>query len=129
MGEAALDELNCSFEGCPGCDEQMKVIGHQDEFVEEIGFALIREQRFEEQSSPGLGAKECAALPGFGRDEVGLSVVGGVLACGFQNLPSGAEAPFTPILCGTAKAVPFQNVPLTWEGNHLSDCQSRALWA
>ena len=93
MGEAALDELDRSLQGGLWSDQQMEVLGHQDEFVQEIGFALIRQEGFEEKARPGLSAEERAPLPCFGRDEVGLSVVGGMLACGFQNLPSGAKAP------------------------------------
>jgi hypothetical protein len=87
----------------------MEMIRHEDEFVQKIRVALIGEQRFEKQARPGLGAKQSAAFPRFGRDEVGLSVVGGVLARGFQNLPSGAKALCLACLYGTAEAVPFQN--------------------
>ena len=90
--ETALDELDCAFQSYLRSEEQMKMIGHQDEFVEEIRFASIRKESFEEETSPGFSSKERSTLPCFGRDEVGLRVVGGVLACGFQELPSGAKA-------------------------------------
>jgi hypothetical protein len=70
------------------------MVGHQDEFVEEAGLASIGEKGLEEEASPGFGSEEGAALPGLRGDKVGLRVVGGVLACGFQNLPSGAKARF-----------------------------------
>jgi hypothetical protein len=92
-----------------GSYEQVKVVRHEDEFVKLVGFASVSEERFEEEARPGLGAEKRAALPSLRRDEVGLRVVGGVLACEFQNLPSGAKALVFPDLFGTAEAVPLQN--------------------
>src|SRR5579863_1487626 len=109
---AALDELNSPFQRNEWRDQQMKMIGHEDEFVKEIRIAAICQQGFEEQPCPRLGTEQGPAFPRLRCDEVCLRVVGCVLACGFQNHPSAAKAAvFVWRFCGTAEAVPFQNYP------------------
>ncbi len=55
--ESALDELNRPFQRAGWRNEQMKMIGHQDKFVQQIGLAPIVKQNLEKQSRPSLGAK------------------------------------------------------------------------
>jgi len=100
--ETTLDELESTLQGDLRRDQEMEVIGHEDEFVEEIGLASISEKSFEEETSPWLHLEERAALPRLRGDKVRLRVVGGVLARGFQNLPSGAKArfPISPLRHG-----------------------------
>jgi hypothetical protein len=105
----SLDELDCSFKRGYRSDEQVEMVGHQNKFVEEIGFASIGKQSFEEETGPGFGLKDGPALPCLRGDKVGLRVVGGVLACGFQNFPQGLKPLFCLALFGTAEAVPLQN--------------------
>ena len=57
VGESPFDELNRSFQGNGGSDQNMEVIGHEDEFVEKIGLASIGKEGLEEQASPGFRAK------------------------------------------------------------------------
>jgi len=109
MRESTFDELHGPFERYFRGNQKMEVIGHEDKLVEQISFGLVGEKSFEEQASPGLRLENGSALPRLGGDEVGLRVVGGVLARGFQNLPSGAKARFFTGLNGTAEAVPLQN--------------------
>ena len=90
--ESAFDELNCAFQRRRGRDEQMKMIGHQDKFVKEIRISAMAEKHFEKQASPRLRVEERPTFPRVRGDEVRLRVVGCMLACGFQNLPSGAKA-------------------------------------
>jgi len=106
IGEAALDELNCALQSYLRSEEQMKMIGHQDEFVEEICFASAGKESFEEKPGPGFSLEKGAVLPRLRRDKVGLRVVRGMLASGFQNLPSGAKAQFPsdPLRHGSSRA-------------------------
>jgi hypothetical protein len=68
------------------------MVGHQNKFVQKISIAAVQEQCFEKKACPRLRMEKRATLPRVGRDEVGLRIVRCMLACGFQNLPSGAKA-------------------------------------
>src|ERR1039457_6859276 len=75
VGEPALDQLNCPFQGGNRCNEQVKMIRHQNEFVQKIGLTAIRQQRLEKEPRPPHRAKKRATLPRIGSDKVGLRVV------------------------------------------------------
>ncbi len=70
----------------------MKMIRHQHEFMQEIRFAALRQKRVEKEPRPRFRAEESTPFPRVRRDKIGLRIVGCVLACGFQDLPSAAKA-------------------------------------
>lgn len=80
VGKTTFDELDCAFESDFRSDQQVKMVGHEDEFVEQIGLASVGEEGFEKKAGPGLGLENGATLPGLRCDEVGLRVVRSVLA-------------------------------------------------
>jgi hypothetical protein len=90
----------------------MKMIGHQNEFVQKIRFAAVRVQFFEKKARPRFHVEKRTTFPRVGRDEVGLRIVRCVFACGFQIFPLGLKPGFYSHSCGTTKVVPFQNTPL-----------------
>src|SRR6516165_9973976 len=54
--EAALDELDSSLQCHRRCDQQVKVIRHQDEFVQKISFSSMRQKYLEEYPRPRFRA-------------------------------------------------------------------------
>jgi len=89
----------------------MKMIGHQDKLVKEIGFSSVREKDFEEQTRPWFSSEKRTALPCLRCDEVGLRVVGRVLSRRFQNLPSAAKAAaFVAVFPARLKSCPFKTM-------------------
>jgi hypothetical protein len=49
--------LNRLFQGDGGSNEQVEMIGHQNEFVQEVGFTSMGEEGLQEQASPWFGPK------------------------------------------------------------------------
>ncbi len=92
IGEAAFNHLNGTFESdCRG-DQKMEMIRHKNKFVKEIRVISVGEQILEEQPRPRFCSEQGAAFPRLRGDEIGLRVVGCVLARGFQDLPSAVKA-------------------------------------
>ena len=69
----------------------------------------MRQKSFEKQPRPRFVQKERPPFPRIGRDEVGLRVVGYVVARGLQSLPSAAKAAaFFQSLAARLKSCPFK---------------------
>jgi len=71
VGEAAFDELNCTLKSnALWRDQQMDVVGHEDEGVElVVAFAAVVLEGFEEEVGGGFNLEEASALVGLGGDE------------------------------------------------------------
>ena len=63
VGESPFDVLDRLLQGDGGSNEQVKVVGHENEFVKQVGFASIGEESFEEESRPRLCPKDSTAFP------------------------------------------------------------------
>lgn len=73
-GEASFDELNGLFDGNVGSgrEEEMEVVGHQDEGVDLIAaFGAVIVEELEEEGGVRVGLEETAAIGGDGGDEEG----------------------------------------------------------
>lgn len=73
VGEAAFDEHDGSLEGdVLWGEEEMEVVGHDDEGVkEEVAFLPVVLEGLEEEMGCGFDLEEAAAVPGDACDEVG----------------------------------------------------------
>ncbi len=93
MGESAFDVLHGAFDGDHrvGCDEEMRVVRHDNEGVQMEVRAIVLE-RFEEELGVAVDLKEAAALvAGCGDEE--CSGLRGALRCGHRkNFSGGDEA-------------------------------------
>lgn len=115
MGEAALDVLQGAFErDAMRGEEQVDVVGHQDEGVELIeAFATVVLQGVEQELRVAVDLEEAAALPCRRGDEEGAVACGsGRDGHGMAKLTSAAEAAG---LCGglaaRLKSCPSEFVP------------------
>jgi hypothetical protein len=106
MGEASFDESYGTLEG-DGLwgDEEVDVIGHDDEGVEfVVAFGSVVLKGFEEEFGVAVDLEEAAAIVGCAGDEVRA---GREVRVGIAIGTSGAKAPFAAGMDGTAKAVPL----------------------
>ena len=62
--KTALDELNSPFEARPRSNERVKMVRHDNEFVQEIGGWPIVIERVDQKFRPRLSLKERAPCPG-----------------------------------------------------------------
>jgi len=81
----AFDELDGVLESDCGCDQNVKVVGHEHVFMQQIGAATVGVKRLKKQAGPWGVVEERPPLPCRCRDKVGLLIVGRMLARGFQN--------------------------------------------
>jgi hypothetical protein len=91
--KSALDILDRLFELAERRDQNMDVIGHQDECMEEVGGAAIVVESVDEQLCPAFVIKKRLPVPGLGRNHAGLAVVSGRFSLGNHSATSGAKAP------------------------------------
>jgi len=83
--ESTLDELHGLFEGDVLCrrDQDMNVIGHEDECVELVAsFGAVVFEQVEEKVRVRVGLKEAAAIRGHGGDEEGADFLRGEFHAG-----------------------------------------------
>jgi len=81
-GEASFDILHCLLNGDVGGgrDEEVEVVGHEDEGVELVAaFCAVIVEYLEEEIGVGVGLKEAAAIGGDGGDEEGSNFLRGSL--------------------------------------------------
>ena len=78
--EPAFDELNGFLKAREGRQDYMNVVGHDDEFVQEIRRATVMVESIDEQTSPRLSAKERTPTPRGGGNHVRMARVRGVLS-------------------------------------------------
>ena len=72
MGEAAFDEPDGSFERDGRGEEEVDVVGHDDEGVKAVvALGSVVLEGFEEELGVGGGLEEAAAVEGLGADEEG----------------------------------------------------------
>jgi hypothetical protein len=116
MGEASLDESDGSFESFLWGEEQVDVVGHDDEGVEfVVPFGAVVLEGFDEEFGVALDLEESASVVGCAGDEEG-SEAG--CASGDRHTAivtartSGAKAPWRGKGCGTAEAVPLSKAVL-----------------
>jgi hypothetical protein len=110
-GKTALYELDRAFDGRFWGNQNVKVIGHEHVFVQEVTFPAIRLQGFEEELRPLWVVEKSAALPGGRSNEVRLAVVCCVLTRWLHDsIPSGAKALFLSLGTARLKACPFKSL-------------------
>jgi hypothetical protein len=72
VGEASLDESDSAFESFLRGEEEMNVVGHDDEGVEfVVSFGTVVLEGFEEEFGVAFDLKEAAAVVGSAGDEEG----------------------------------------------------------
>lgn len=77
MGEAAFDEAHGAFEGFGGGEEEMDVVGHDDEGVEfVVAFAAVVLEGGEEELGVGGDLEDAAGVVGAAGDEEGAGARG-----------------------------------------------------
>ena len=86
MGEASLDEVHDLGEGfVAGGEDEMDVVGHQDERVEEIVGAVVFEG-FEEEFGVVVDLEDAATVVADGGDEEGACGGGSLRDCHWGSL-------------------------------------------
>ena len=82
-------------------------------------------ERIDKKFSPGFVAEQCASLPRFGRDHIGLTIVRRVFSRWPQQLPSGAKARLIQTLTARLKARPFKTIHSSSVSCVSKQCKSR----
>ena len=108
--KSTLEALNCQFKTCLRGNQQVEVIGHQDESVDQVTIRSEPIECFEEEVCPALVAEEGLPPRRVRGHEVSLAVVGGDLPVReYMPFPRGLKPDFLYAYCGAAKAALFQN--------------------
>jgi hypothetical protein len=111
--EAAFDELDGALEGdVLWGEEEMDVVGHDDEGVEfVVTFAAVVLEGFEEEFGCGCDLEETAAVVGLGGDEEGsVACCSGGDRHRFPNLPQRLKPPGWGGFMARLKPCPFEVV-------------------
>ena len=78
-GEAAFDELNCFLQACQWRDEEIDVVGHDDEFMQKVSGASVVVEGVDKKSCPSIGVEMRTTSPSLRRDHISLACVGRML--------------------------------------------------
>jgi len=111
MRETSFDELNGTLKRANRRQQKMKVIRHQNKFMQPICIWTMRQEILKEQSTPDICNKQRASFPCIRRNKVRLSIARCMFSRRLHPSPQGLKPHFFAHTCGTAKAVPFQNLP------------------
>ena len=89
--KAAFDELNRLLQACQRRNQNMDVVGHDGEFMQEIGGRPIVIERVDQKFRPRLGLEKSATFPCGRGDHVGLGIVRRMFSlrlhsCSWQSL-------------------------------------------
>ena len=89
------------------------MIGHDHEFVQQIGRAAVMIKSVDHEARPTLIAEESASSPSGGRDHVSVRVAGCVLSFGLHLCSPAVPQRLKPVhfrsFTARLEAVPFQS--------------------